>query len=178
MTTIEKVPDKPRLSLWDHERRLHEALDELAEAEREGRDPADAMLAIVRDYTLTAAEKRDRMTAFLVECDTRAAMYAGEIERLKARKSALENAAGRLRGYIVSVMQAFGSRKLEGLTSTLTLQKNPARVEVSGPVPGEYERVIPEQREPDKVAIKRALQKGEAIPNCRLVEGDERLVIR
>lgn len=136
------------------------------------------MLAVVRDYTLTAAEKRDRMTSFLVECDTRAEMYDREIARMKARKQALERAAGRLREYVVGVMQAFGTRKLEGVTSTLSLQKNPPRVEVAGEVPEKYTRVIPATVEPDKVAIKRALQAGETIPNCRLVEGEERLVVR
>ena len=177
-TPTQAAPDKPRLSLWDHEIRLHAALDELADAERDGREPAEDMIAIVRDYTLTAAEKRDRMTAFLVECDTRAEMYAREMARMKARTDALERAADRLRSYVVSVMQAFGTRKLEGVTSTLSLQKNPPRVEVTGPVPGEYERVVPETREPDKVAIKRALQAGEFIPNCRLIDGEERLTIR
>lgn len=168
---------KEHLSLWDHELRLAQAIDELAEAEGTDKEP-EGLHALVSSYVLEAAEKRDRIAWFLLECETRAEGFAREIHRMQRRQKALENAAERLRGYVVSVMETFGAKKLEGTVSTLSLAKNPDRVQVDGDVPEEYTRVIPERREPDKVAIKDAIKAGKPVPNCRLVEGGNRLVVR
>jgi hypothetical protein len=94
------------------------------------------------------------------------------------RKKSLENAAERLKEYVVQVMEATGTRKIEGVTSTLSLVKNPPSVVVDGDVPEEYTRVVPERREPDKGAIRDAIEAGKPVVNARLVEGAFRLVIR
>ena len=175
--TTEKAPDKPRLSLWDHEVRLAQALDALAEAEADA--DTDAMVrATVQDYALTAAEKRDRMAWFLIECDSRAELYAAEAARMTARRRAMERASERLRSYVVGVMEAFGAHKLEGVSHTLALVKNPSRVEVTGEVPDAYTRTIPAQVEPDKVKIREAIERGEVVPNARLIEGGVRLSVK
>lgn len=167
-----------RLTFWDHEARLHAALEELAAAEADGREPSEEVALAVRDYTLTAAEKRDRMAGFLRQAEKQADLYDEEIARLRAKKATLENAVTRLKSYIVGTMQALDIRKVEGTVVTLALRQNPAHVDVGGEVPPEYQRVIPEKREPDKVAIKKALEAGESVTNCRLVEGNWRLEVK
>ena len=54
--------------------------------------------------------------------------------------------------------------------------KNPPAVEVLGPLPAEYEKVIPEQRVPDKNKLREDLKAGVIIDGARLVQG-ERLKI-
>lgn len=164
------------LSLWDHELRLARAIDDLAQAEEMGREPDEtALIETVREYALEAAEKRDKMAWFLQECEDRAGSFRAEIYRMQRRQKALENAAERLRNYIVSVMETMGLEKIEGTVTTWSLAKNPDRVSVEGEVPAEFQRVT---IEPDKIKIKDALQEGKAVPNCRLVPGKNRLVIR
>lgn len=87
-----------------------------------------------------AREKRDAVAQFLAHCEAQAEFAAAEIKRLQERKAGFENAAERLKGYVVRVMEMSGQKKLEGNNATLSLRKCPPSVEVldEGSVPPQY----------------------------------------
>lgn len=54
----------------------------------------------------------------------------------------------------------------------------PAIVEVTGEVPEQYQRVIPEKREPDKRAIAEALKAGQEVAGAELITGRTKIEIK
>lgn len=103
-------------------------------------------------------------------------------QRLEARSVALAARAERIRVYLKTCMDAAGITKIEANDKTfaLTVKKNPPKVVINetwGAIPPEFERVIPERREPDKKKIGDALKAGEPLPFASL-EQSTRLDIR
>src|ERR1043166_3284148 len=115
-------------SLMESEHDLMQALMAIAEAEDEGREVTDSEMLAVRQATLGTLQKRDALAFFLREIEYKSELYEAEIDRMKARKSALDNAGRRLKGYIMLVMGQVGVKSLEGQTSKMVLQRNPPSV--------------------------------------------------
>ena len=166
-------------SLLALEMALVEALDAMLEATGDEDIPEETQ-ALVSGYLNAAMEKRDRMASFIESCDARSQAMADEAARILHRKAMLDNATARMRSYVVSVMLATDQKRLPGMVRMLAVQKNPDSVSVEGDVPDKY--LLPQKpaprREPDKRKIKTALEVGEQVPNCRIVPGAWRLVIK
>lgn len=167
--------------LYAQEERLLAAHEEMSEALERGEDIPASTLAVIEEYALAVAEKRDACAAVIRRLDSETEYVDAEIKRLMAIKASRANAAERLRGYVLSIMQAHHIEKVKGVTTSFTIQQNPDSVEVgldAASLPAEYVRVIPESVEPNKKAIKDALKAGVDVPGCRLKPGAHRLVIR
>lgn len=97
-----------------------------------------------------------------------------EIERLAALKKQRQAAADGLREYLKKNMIDAGIEKIEGPLFKISLQKNPAAVDVfeAATVPEQF-WVQPDTppKVLDKKAIKKAIDAGEDVPGARLVQG-------
>ena len=171
----------PTLPLYEQEARLLAAHEEMSEVMERGEEVPASLLAVVEEYALAVGEKRDACAAVMRRLDSEAEYVGVEIKRLQAIKAQRENAAERLRGYVLSIMQAHNLVKVRGVTTTFTVVQNPESVEIglyAAALPAEYQRVIPASVEADKRAIKDALKNGEDVPGCRLKPGAYRLQVR
>ena len=98
----------------------------------------------------TAAQKRDSTAGFIKMCEYAAAAAGAESQRLLARKRGFENAAERLRGYVVKIIESLPRernrkgeeklRKLEGNKFTMSARACQASLEITdaAKVPEEF----------------------------------------
>lgn len=105
-----------------------------------------------------------------VEADANA--YAEHAKQVQAKAKAAKARVEWLKGYLVQNMERAGISKITGAGITITLRHNPESVEVfeAGVIPLEFMRQ-PEMppMEPNKAAIKAAIQAGQEIQGARLV---------
>lgn len=175
------LPPPPRgMTLYQLEDALYQAHEAVSDALEAGVDPPAAALATINEYALAAADKRDACGAVLRRLDAEMDYGRAEIQRLTRLVAARENAAARLRGMILAIMQQHQVTKIKGNTTTFTVVQSPPHVEVdeNADLPPELRRVIPERWEPDKVKIREELKAGNEVPGARLVPGSFRLVVR
>jgi hypothetical protein len=124
------------------------------------------------------AVKGQNISAFVLNLEAEAEAIDNAARKLKARADSTKRKADGLKEYLFVNMKALGITEIKANDGTFKAKivKNPPAVELTGPVPAEYERVIPEKREPDRNKIKDELKAGVIIENARLVQG-ERLKI-
>jgi hypothetical protein len=105
--------------------------------------------AFLEDFSMTmqaTVAKRDRVAGFIRHCEAQAEVAADEIRRLQARKRILENAAERVRNYVLWIIEGIGPddkgklRKLEGNKFTFSTRKAKPKLEITneGLIPREY----------------------------------------
>lgn len=106
----------------------------------------------------------------------------GEIDRMMARREAELNRIDRIEKWLLTSMVACNYTKMECPAFTISVQKNPDKVEVvsEAEIPATYMRT-PEPKPvlaaPDKKLILTDLKAGKDVPGCRLTHSD-RLVIK
>lgn len=94
-----------------------------------------------------------------------------EIKRLQSLKSQAERKSTWLRSKISEAMQMFGVTEVKLNNIRLSFRKSKSVViEDETKIPDSYKRTIPERHEPDKPAIKAAIETGAVIPGASLVE--------
>jgi len=136
------------LSLYEREADWKKLEELLADGLESGED-SDALVALVEKAFLAVQEKRDSFCAFMAFLENQSAFAGEEIERINARKKRIEAAGERLKKLAVQTIQSLGPddkgkwKRLEGKTSTLSLAKNPASVEVldDREIPDEFKQV-------------------------------------
>lgn len=183
MSERDTHPRAERLSLWEIEQRLAEAMDAIDEANAENVPVPESAIAVATEYALAAAEKRDRCAYFLRQAKASEAAIDDEIARLTALRDRRKRARESFERVILELMMARGVKRLEGMTSAFAAQQNPAHVACDpdvdmATVRPEHVRVVPERYELDKTAIKRTLAAGEALPYAWMAEGAWRLVVK
>ena len=105
-----------------------------------------------------------------------------EIARLTALKASRERVAAGLRKYLLDNMLRTGISKISCPLFSISVQNNPPATDVYDPLslPAVYMR-FPEPKppvaQPDKAAIKAALQAGIDVPGAQLVQS-QRLVVK
>jgi len=176
----ESVSSAGELAEQPHERNpnFFEIESELKEALALAETATDAdVQLIVKAYLTAAADKRDRMTAVIRRLKAEQEICEQEIRRFRARKEAVGHAEQRLTGYVIAVMQSIGETKLKGATSTLTLQHNPASIEITDStlIPAEYKII---RYEIDRIKLRGDLKDGKPVPGAELVDNQVHLRIR
>jgi predicted deacetylase len=97
-----------------------------------------------------------------------AEMLSREIEALQKRAKTHANNADWCKNYLAAIVKP--REKLEfGIGKISWRESTSANILDAGKLPAEYQRVIPERREPDKIAIKEALKNGVDVPGAELV---------
>ena len=159
----------PSLTLYDHAAELVALLHQRIEAT----DPEDqAQFDQLLSRAISAAkEKVDRCHHALAALETLSAAAGEEINRLKKRQQQADEAATRLKGYIIALMQAHMLQRLDGHTTGFSLRRNAPAVEIADEdqLPGEY-LTWTETARPDRKRIKEALASGQPVEGARLVQ--------
>jgi hypothetical protein len=153
------------LYLLAHEYRA--AADQLADLDLDEQTVADTLEGMVGDLEVKAANVA--MMARNLEA-TAAAIKDAEAQ-MAARRKTLERRSQWLRHYLLESMQHAGLKRMECPQFVLAVRDNPARVDVfaQAMVPEQFLRQPePPPPEPDKMAIKEALESGADVPGCRL----------
>lgn len=150
----------------------------LAEMDMDDQAVADTLDGLHGELSVKAAG----IGAIVLNLEAAAESVAIVRARLTDRMQSMEARAIRIREYLKTCMESAGITRIEANdhSFSLVIKKNPPKVvldETWGPVPAEYERVIPEKREPDKKRIGDALKAGDVLPFAHLEHGT-RLDIR
>jgi hypothetical protein len=145
------------------------ALDDLlAMDDGEWTDEAEALAT---ELAGKLATKADAFGGYLRGLEAQDEALATEITRLTARRRAVITRTAKLKQYGLLALQRMERPKVAGDLFTLAVQNNPPAVTLTvgaDALPPQYVRVIPEQREPDKTAIRDALKRGETIDGATL----------
>lgn len=121
-------------------------------------------------------DKLDAVLAYRQGLMHDATAYDAEIERLTARKKALNSKAEKLKEYAINMMQAVNKVKHKGLFSvTIGKPSKVVSIEDLNAIPAEY---IVTKIEPNKTAIKRAIEAGETIAGAMIIDGKPRVTIK
>lgn len=134
----------------------------------------DTLEAIEGDFDAKAVQ----VAAFAKQMEAEAEAIKAAVEKMEKRRKTLEGRAKWLRDYVKIGMEVIGHKKIAAPWFVLSIQKNPASVEVfdEAAIPAEYKTPVTEFRL-NKVAIKDALTAGREIPGVKLANGT-RLSIR
>jgi hypothetical protein len=158
-------------------------LHEYAEAHDGVVDGIEAELApLWEDHDRSVARKAEATAWVVRELEARVEARRAAALALEEAAEREERAAERIRAYVLQAMQEAGVPRLAGETCEWRRQRNggkvPLVVEAAAPeLPDAFVRtkVV---TEPDREAIRAALERGEDVPGCRLGERGERLVLR
>ena len=92
-----------------------------------------------------------------------------EADRFAKRAKSAGNAADRLKGYVLSCLQAADIHSVEAGVFRVAVAQSPPALKIDDEaVPSNYKRLVSEV---DKAAVKAALERGENVPGAALVRG-------
>jgi hypothetical protein len=141
-----------------------------------GEVPDDAIADTLEALNMEFDDKLDAVLAYRQGLTHEAAAYDAEIERLTARKKALNSKAEKMKEYAVNMMQAVHKVKHQGLFSvTIGKPSKVVGIEDLNAIPAEYTVT---KIEPNKTAIKKAIESGETIPGALIIDGKPRITIK
>ena len=148
-------------------------------ADRLARRGYDLILTARRADRLHAvADKLRRYQGFFSFCKAQSEQCEAEIERLQARKKAINGARDRLRKYLARAMDLHGVKRLDAGTVVFTLRAGGRSLQITDEekIPYEYkeERIVVDI---DKAGLKRAIEAGEVIDGAEVVIGDPVLLV-
>lgn len=118
-------------------------------------------------------EKGTNVAKVFRNLESMAAQIKEAEKQMAERRKAIEKRAERLKTYLHSNMEKAGISKIESPWFVISVKNNPASVVIDdeSEIPDDYMREIPARFEPDKTAIKSAIQEGYQVPGCHLQRG-------
>jgi predicted nuclease with TOPRIM domain len=150
----------------------YRTLDDLLMQGIENQSDADAYAKLYEELQGSFEEKAEAICCVMRNTQAFVQAVEDEIARLKDRKQALESKIDRLKDYLETEMVKTDQDKLKTPLFTIWMQQNPSSVQVDELLlPDEFWRV---KREPDKTAIKAALEKG-SVEGAQIVQGEKSL---
>ena len=132
------------------------------------------VLKIEKLAELTQKKAIDRANALLNRLQARQETYDAEIARLQRCKRHACERVERIEGRIIHELEASGLTRVDGFHTALLTVPSPAAVDVFDPpsLPAEFWRQPkPPAKQPDKPAIKAAIEAKRKVPGARLVQG-------
>jgi hypothetical protein len=135
------------------------------------------LTGITEDFTV----KAENIGKMVKELEAETVAIKTEVDRLAARKKATENKIKWLETYLFENMVSSGQDKISGQIITLSLRKALVSVVVVDQtlIPGEFIRIIPEIREPNKILLVDDFKKtGVMQPGCEYITDKKTLQIR
>ena len=154
------------IKLYECAADIEAVLNAYFEDEREQRDTLEAVIGQFE-------AKAQSVAAYILNQEAAAEMLDAHIKTMQAKLKTLQNRNGRLKDYLQRNMQAAGIREIKADNGTFAAKivKNPPSVDVYDMArldPAYIREKI--SYEPDKTAIKSALQNGENVRGARLVK--------
>lgn len=145
---------------------------EIAERLEDAVNPAELM----EQMEAAVQVKASGIALYCEKLDAMIDAVDATIRKLQARKNALKNRKESLKEYTLAAMQTHGIKKIECPECTLTVQKNPYKVEIDDErmIPTEF-WVYPPAPAPyvDKEKVKKVyLDDGEVVQGTRVVQSE------
>jgi hypothetical protein len=142
-----------------------------------GDDYDDQTFLDTLDGETDALEIAERLIAAMREAEAMSAAAKAQADALAARASRFAAAGAAHKAQLGPLLDAIGTRKLVLPAATVSRLAGRASVRIDAPddVPTQLCRI---RREPDKAAIKAALEAGEAVPGARLENGPDTVSVR
>lgn len=164
------------LSLYQLSGNYLEALDFLTDPEVDL--PIESINDTLEALTGELEEKAINVTKFLRNMEAVADAIKEAEDSMAKRRKALENRVKWMKDYLKGSMEQTGISKIECPFFKLSIQKNPAAVNIldEDAIPTQFKEQITSWKI-DKTAIKEAIKAGSAIPGAELVNGT-RLAIK
>jgi uncharacterized protein Yka (UPF0111/DUF47 family) len=134
-------------------------------------DTMEAMVGDVRDKAVNVALHIKNLRSDLEQLKTVKAEF-------DAKAKAVEKQIEFYEGYLDTNLQKAGLTEVKSDYCQIKYKALPPIVEITGEVPVEYCRIVPEKREPDKVAIKDAIKSGADLGFALLITGRTRLEVK
>lgn len=162
---------------------LHEIAKEYREvaamADSDDESMAVAVLDTIEAIGGTFEEKAKAVIAVARNRESDVAAIDAEIERLKKRKTAINNQANRLYEYLRENMEATGIKKISCPLFSITLAdgREFARIDDESRLPDELMRVKTEIS-PDKVEILKRLKDGIEVPGAHIERSQSTIRIK
>jgi hypothetical protein len=155
------------ITLFELAAEYRSVADQLADMDLDPQTVADTLESISGDLE----SKATNVAAFVRNLESSAAAIKEAEAAMSARRKAIENRAASVRQYLLDNMTRTGITKIECPYFKIAVRTNPESVVIDDEtaVPDDYLREIPARYEPDKSAMKSAMQDGFAIPGARLV---------
>ena len=155
--------------------KLYECADDvmkLLDALEDGQDlTPDTIEMVLGEFK----DKGKDLAAGVLNLEAQAEMLGKHIRNMQAKQKVVLNKANGIKNYLSAQMQRTGILEIRASDGTFTakFQKNPPRIDVYD------ESLLPENMlrikttvEPDKTAIKEAIQSGQEIQGARIVQSE------
>lgn len=115
-------------------------------------------------------EKSINIAKFFRNVESDADQIEQAAKQMIDRAKSMRKKADSLKHYLHSNMEKAGIQKIESPWFVLSIKNNPESVQIDSEddIPDVFMRVIPEKFEPNKAAMKSAMQEGIVIPGARL----------
>jgi hypothetical protein len=134
----------------------------------------------LNNLDVAISAKVDGTLCLAREAEASADALGDEIARLTARKKAYENQASKLRGYVLTCLIGADVKKLKTKHFTVSVRDGSESIQVSpeglAKLPPEFVRIADPQ--PDKVALKKAIELGQKFEGVESVVGPPSLQVR
>ena len=141
-------------------------------------DPEDgALLADMIEGCTDVYDVADILIERVAVIDTYTAALRSRIAEINERMARLNHERETSRKGLEQLLEAMGERKLERPEGTISLRRVPPSL-LDGPVESLPQHLTRNKVEPDKTAIKKAIEAGEAVPGWQLNNGGQSLSVR
>lgn len=142
-----------------------------------GLDDDDQTLADTLEGAFDLNEQIARIARDALRSEAMAAGIAMLIKDTMTRKARLEHRAEKLRGIVRWAMSESGTKKIpaDDMTLSLSPARAPLLIDEDAELPDRLTRI---KREPNKIAIREAIEAGEEVPGARLGNASMTLTIK
>ena len=159
------------MRLYDIDERIRECVNALSEVvdEETGEITDDMMAELLMEklqqLDIDRKEKIEGVCLMKIEADREAEAIGEEIKRLQKKKKSAENRSESSKRYVTNALQ--GDKLKTDRVSVYYMQNKKVDVYNERELPDDYVRI---KLEPDKDAIKKAINKGEVVPGATLID--------
>jgi hypothetical protein len=167
------------MSLYAITTEMQAILDAVLDGGIDGPEAQNALNEYLSGLDTALENKAESYAGFITELSMRAESRSKEASRIRALAAADDALATRLKEGLKAAMEQTGKLKIEGLRFKLSVAgvggKQSLEIDDPSALDPAFQRVV---REPDKDAIRSALDSGIEIAGCRLLPRGTSLRIR
>jgi hypothetical protein len=169
------------MSLYGITTDLSHILDRIMESGSDSPEVQAELDATLEGLDAALEEKADDYCGLIRELELRADSRAAEAKRIRALADADANLAHRLKDRLKGAMETTGKLKLSTARFALTVATNggkqPLEIDPTA-IAVMDDALVVVKREPNKDAIRAALEAGESVPGCTLLPRGTSLRVR